>query len=907
MDFITKKINEKSKISSYTENYKEAVVQEQSRLEYVLILCLACVWNKNINKVDDETRTSCNKDIVTPSIGTIVSLIRKLDIDNEIFPPKKFKAFKESINEYPSIRNEKIGHGFSFEDDSKKLFNSLSKLYKVMCENGPDIISTSIDIIKVISIKDKVYNSIKFDANGESNPSTISKEVASLKKDYIYIKKDNQYIQVSPFIQIDNNLEDFYLFASIEDKLAERFLFNKLVTTGRKYFTIKDFLISTENLDEERMKSLNGTIINRYENNYKKYIESAIVKKVVKFLKTNQSTVFATLWGHGGVGKTAAIQRVCETLLSSSEKYYDYIIFMSAKDRKYNYFTGEIESLSNNIDTFESAIRFINKIVFEKSSFDIESIINFDGKMLIIFDDYETFSTEDKKSLIDFIKDLNILNHKVVITTRSASSITGEEIEVEELSSKESLEFFDSVLLNELELDNSIYLNSKKVDEFEEKLYKLTNGRPLFIYQSALIYGETNSLTKMLESNINESENAIDFLYGRIIEYLSKNAVKMFGAISLLTSINDLTNLISKLKYILNLEKNEDLFRESLEELAKLKIIKIIDNKYFRVYSSDIISIMSESLDNSGELVSRLQLVGRDKNMDSNLSLLKDADNSRILNKPTEVEQKYRHLISREATPSDIKMKAIINLGQYLIEDRGEYTKGLNLFREYQHIFDKEYIFIKAFSAYLWRGDNIEKKLAISLINNLLHSESFKSDIKIDLLTTLMTYETTYLITARDKLKDESAMGEISQINYELSYQEQKEEFYRIYNYPGLEIFKFVTDNTLLELKHELKIKIINSLGHFIEICLRRQKLDEIETIFRYVFNNLKYNYHDLFVKKLEKINRTKEDKKSYDSYIIEGSEGDRFKSNKNVLQKNKDSYNINNNLQNALIGLISN
>ena len=136
----------------------------------------------------------------------------------------------------------------------------------------------------------------------------------------------------------------------------------------------------------------------------------------MNFLKTNKSTVFSTVWGHGGVGKTAAIQRVCEALLNEDRKTFDYIVFISAKDRRFNYHKGMIESVSGGVDSYESAIRYLNNVVFCNDSSDPEAIINFNGKILVILDDYETFSQEEKAKIVSFIKTLNIDHHKVVIT-----------------------------------------------------------------------------------------------------------------------------------------------------------------------------------------------------------------------------------------------------------------------------------------------------------------------------------------------------------------------------------------------------------------------------------------------------------------------------------------------------------
>ena len=136
MDYISKKIGDKSQLNVFTGNYRDAATQEQSRLEYVLLLILAYLWNKNILRIDDEARCSCYQGIARPSIGGIVSLARTLDIDGEIFGNKKLKKFRESINDYPSLRNELIGHGFSFEDNSESLYTVFSDLYKYIKEDG---------------------------------------------------------------------------------------------------------------------------------------------------------------------------------------------------------------------------------------------------------------------------------------------------------------------------------------------------------------------------------------------------------------------------------------------------------------------------------------------------------------------------------------------------------------------------------------------------------------------------------------------------------------------------------------------------------------------------------------------------------------------------------------------------
>lgn len=888
MDYITKKIGEKSELNVFTGNYRDAATQEQSRLEYVLLLILAYLWNKNIQLISDDARCSCYQNIVKPSIGSILNLARTLDIDDEILGSKKLRKFRDKINEYPSLRNELIGHGFSFEDNSEQIYNVFSDLYHAIKDEGPSFLKNDIDLINIIASDEKNSKGIRYKSNGEYTPCSISKNIANLEKNIIYLCHEGKYHRITPFIKI-NEIDEFYIFSFIEDRLASRALFNQLIKTNRAHFTVDELIGSSMEIDELRVKAANGTIINSFENNYKKYIDTAIVKKLVKFLKENTSTVFSTVWGHGGVGKTASIQRVCEILLGEERKAFDYITFVSAKDRKFNYHTGAIEKITGGVDSYESAIRYINNIAFSTDSSDPSEIINFQGKILIIIDDYETFNSVEKEKLLEFIKSLDIRHHKVVITTRAASNITGEEIEVKELSASESLSFFDSVLENELSMNTSLYKKDNNIETLAKSIHCLTSGRPLFIFQSAIIYGESGSIQTMLDSDINTGKNAIEFLYGRIIEYLSSNARKLFGAMGLLTSESDLSNLLSKLQYILNMEKDDQSFEKAIEELTKLKIITVVDSKYFKVYSSEIVTLMKQSFQDDGSITSRLQLVGRDKNLDNNLSLLNDADNSRLTKKPSEVIQKYRSIISRAATPEDIKIQAIINLAQYLIEDNGNYDGGIALFDDNQQLYHTSPTFVKTYATYLWRGDKSEKLKAIDLVNNLLRLDSFTDkNEKLVFLCILMRYEATFSIDDREELKDNFRLEEITQLEYDTAFADQRQDFYRIYNYPGLEIFNCIKSQTLEAFDHDIKVKVLNGLSYFIEVCIRRHQFDEIDEILTYVFNRLKYNYHDIFKKKVERINRARIKKvKHYDDYIIQGSVGDRFEAARKGTEKN--------------------
>src|SRR5690606_20565068 len=131
-----------------------------------------------------------------------------------------------------------------------------------------------------------------------------------------------------------------------------------------------------------------------------------------------------------------------------------------------------------------------------------------------------------------------------------------------------------------------------KKKETKEKVFEITSGRPLFIFQLALFIGQKGNLSEALTSEIKSTKEALNFLYDRIYDYLSLNAKNMFLAISLLVDENDLTGLIGNLKFVLNKEDKEEEFQNALNELIKLKIIIVSDKDFYKVYSVEIYRLM---------------------------------------------------------------------------------------------------------------------------------------------------------------------------------------------------------------------------------------------------------------------------------------------------------------------------
>lgn len=863
VNYILNQIERKIKFLNSSGQKTDLKVHYQSKFEFILIFSLSYLWNKNWSKLDVNDREYIINCILKPSIGTIVSIIKKLDLEKEIFGNKSLKKLSMSFDAYPNFRNEKIGHGFSFEDDTNDYLQFFEDFFESFDFNSLSEIFQEVDLIYVTKDESDFYQGICYKPDGATYLAwNCPKHTFDFEEKNLYaLTKSNEYFRISPFIIIENESE-FFTFCSIDEKLTGRTKFNQLLKTGHLSIEIPEFERITISSDNLKTKSANGTVINQFENNFKKYIDVGVTKHIINFLKKNRSSVFATIWGHGGVGKTASIQRATEILCNQERKLFDYIVFLSAKDRSYNYYKGKINPVKEGISSLEDIISKTNEIIFGNASFEVKNIQNYNGSLLMIIDDFETFSKNEKDRIVNFIKTLDINHHKVVLTTRAATLITGEEIRTKELDESETIEFLKEALQNELPAFNISSVSKElKNKSIKKKIFEITSGRPLFILQLAIFIGQKGNIQDAISSEIKSTKEALDFLYDRLYDYLSADAKNMFLAISLLVDENDLTGLLDNLKFILNMEDKEDEFQNALNELIKLKIIVVEDKDFFKVYSIEIYRLMKIYYQNKGReyegnITNRFNLINANKESSTEIALLENADASRLLDTEEEIENKYRYILNREKSPYEIKLNALLNFASYLLTHKNKIEKALKLYEDYNHIFRKNPNYIKSYAATAWaEGSTKFRYLAVELIQEFFKTKpKIENEEYLELLGILMTYKGIIVVNERDDLKGMLRTGEISKFEYKSIYKEQKDRIKVIFKYPGGHLYKSIKNIDLMTFSPSCRNHILDGLTHYIEICIRMNRRDIGKEICEKVINETSQNYQKPFLYKLNKI-----------------------------------------------------
>lgn len=861
MEYIRKKLEKRISYledSGLIENLK---IYYQVRVEYLMIYCLGYLWNKNISNLQDDDKEYILSRIQKPSIGDVLDICRKLDISGDFFINKKIS---EKLSKYPRIRNEKIGHGYVFEDGTGEYLSALKDIYSTISNSDISILNEDFDLVFVSKLENDFYRGVTYKSDGfEYKPWSCSSKVQSFQIENLYLfDKEGSYFRLSPFIEITAE-DEFYIFCSIQEPLLGKVKYNRILQTGILNKEWQDFVEAEIANTGNKRKSSNGTILNVFKNNYNKYIDIGIKKRITDFLTKTAHSVSATIWGHGGVGKTATIQHVCEELSQSYEKKFDYIIFLTAKDRFYNYHTGKIQEISESISTVEEILININTVLFDKADAEISLLKEFVGKLLIIIDDYETLIEDEKQKVVELIRNLNPNHHRLVVTTRADLKI-GDEIPTSELNEKQTSEFFIHLLENEfatVPIEN--FKDKIKNPDYSKRLHFITSGRPIFIFQFAHTLIQKGDFDSALKRDIKDSPEAINFLYGRIYEYLSNTAKDLFVAISLLVNDKDPSNLINKLKFILNLENDEEGFDRGLKELVKLRIIEIKENDFFVVYSKEILQKMNDYFllrDErfKGNCKQRVLQISRDKKLDNENALLQNADSNRWTKNEEEVISSYRSILNRANSPMQIKLQAILNLSAYLVIDRGKVESAIKLLKEYYHLFTDEPKYIKMYSTYHWVLGTDESR--IEAINLLLkyctQNKNLYKDVNLEIYGLLLTYRSIYNISRKDEIKESIKYREISQTEFSKTNKEIKDEFHKIWKYLGHLYYDHIRKISLSSISSGARQNAATGLYQLAEILLRIGNYDKAKEICEFVLHVFPSNFHPIFISKLQKINR---------------------------------------------------
>lgn len=847
MDFILKKLDNRIAISEECTVEMQTLLRE--RIEYIFYLVLGCLWNESVNMIEGEKISKILENLYKMSIGEVVAAIRILDREHKYISRKDMRIF----DKYPSLRNEAMGHGYTHGDNEMAVEDALKNLYEDL--KKIDFIKREFDIVYVEAQMEEKYIGIRF-ANESGIPTRWScpKEILEgewTEKSIFLLDAKMNYYRITPFVAIEDKGESIYVFQSLVDKLSGCVKMSQLFRSGTVEICYKELIMMAYESERRRI-SANGTIMNYFDKNYGKYINVAIEKKINHFLSNNRANVQATIWGHGGVGKTACIQNVCLNKFNGIEREFSYVVFLSAKDRMLDPKTGEIIEIKN-LRSYEEIIDSIIAVVFDENSkgenieYKEERIFNITSKVLLVIDDYETFPDNEKEKIQEFINHLNIDYFKVVITTRNRRLSTGVEISSDEFKGEETKKFLLDIFAYEyrqhLEEIRQFLLDENMMQNIQEA----TSGRAIFLYQFANLYVQKGFKQEFLKE-LKDSSNAQEFLYGKIYSYLGEMAKDAFVCIAQITNEKDYIFKHRVLEYLLSENDSEDVAM-AIEELSDQKVIEQYDEEHYRVYSKELFNLMQKnynerSMPYKDKIKNKLlDIGGKDISGTVYEAMLNEANMSRNQGNAKLTVEKYKRLMNDKKCEVKVKKKALMNLASYMAINLLDMDGAIRMFDEYygSYNFRNDIDITKLYTQYLWSSDDKGREKACTILERYFRNKSHKKTAQrnLELFAIAVTYCISNVLERPEPLSEGAPMNNAQ----------------RIFNEYGKELYDYIIEKQLSEfrpsVKHNISLGLIQTAK--LAIALTDKGVERMEYGNRILeFGEDQFN--ELFRRQLKKI-----------------------------------------------------
>lgn len=291
-------------------------------------------------------------------IGELISIIRILDVNNQVFNKKAIKV----IDNYPSIRNKFIGHGYTHADKIDEIAEQLENLYSDLI-NNVQILKNEYSIICVLKIVDNQYKGERF-STIDGIPEKWSCPLNAYSYDNDYLKKDT--------------LELFGLFIAYSaDSLISE------IINIREEFSLGN--ISGTNF-KIRYKKILKLLYNEYNN---KNI------KLFKFVQNKKLNQFPPKVNHNFQMALLQTIKLCNELGKVNISYLKRVeeICAFALENFYSHYHSGLKRTQASIDTILSAINTAKRI--PQKNYNIDDIV--DGYISRV-KDYGVFVILDSNS-----------------------------------------------------------------------------------------------------------------------------------------------------------------------------------------------------------------------------------------------------------------------------------------------------------------------------------------------------------------------------------------------------------------------------------------------------------------------------------------------------------------------------
>ncbi len=258
------------------------------------------------------------------------------------------------------------------------------------------------------------------------------------------------------------------------------------------------------------------------------------LKTIAEALSPDTRAWGALIDGPGGIGKTTLAIKAAH---DASVELFDRKIFITAKVRELTP-DGEKTLTDFTRPTYLAMLDELSKELGEikLSHLALDERANAlrlalaGNKVLIVFDNLETFPEEERVRLFQFLSRLPEGN-KAIVTSRRRSDVDARIVRLDRLS-------YDEAMLLIQELSRKYKKLERASPKEYEDLYAITKGNPLFIRWIAGQLGREGSQLRTIDEAVKFIDKApkgndpLEYIFGDLLETFTENETKVLAALT---------------------------------------------------------------------------------------------------------------------------------------------------------------------------------------------------------------------------------------------------------------------------------------------------------------------------------------------------------------------------------------
>lgn len=290
------------------------------------------------------------------------------------------------------------------------------------------------------------------------------------------------------------------------------------------------------------------------------------IRDIIKYLDSNKFLVI-TITGAGGVGKTSlALKVVQEITQKYSERKFDTIIWLSAKENKLSPFG--IEDIEPTFKSYEDLLNTIIEVIgfstddqssnYEEKEKLALKLLELPDSPLIIIDNLETVSDQ---RIINFIIDAPS-NIKFLITSRKGLGQVERRYELRELKEKEAIFLFRQIAKDK-QLPSLVKLEDIVIKKYVNKV----SNYPLAIKWVLGQVARGKDINRVIDTIDDASGDISKFCFEQIFAMLSEDSKNILYALCCFEE----PPTSSLLRYVVEIDTSK--FDDSIEELIQVSLV----------------------------------------------------------------------------------------------------------------------------------------------------------------------------------------------------------------------------------------------------------------------------------------------------------------------------------------------